>query len=258
MIKHTGAQLYTVRTLMNDEKSIFDVLCKIKSFGYDEIQTAGYSPQTGFYGLDAEKFASLAQNAGLSICGTICGFEHILDNPEQIMEDHAALGTKNIGLGCMPENAIKDTKELIKFTQDFNKLGEIFASKGFMLGYHNHSFEFRKSGNERIIDILVREFDPKNISFILDTYWVQHGGGDVCSWIEKLSGKIDILHLKDMAMEDVQMFAEIGNGNLDFDKIIKTAESCGVVHYVVEQDECNKPPLDSLKESCEYLKKYRD
>jgi hypothetical protein len=29
------------------------------------------------------------------------------------------------------------------------------------------------------MDMLVDGLDPEKISFVLDTYWVQHGGGDV-------------------------------------------------------------------------------
>ena len=35
----------------------------------------------------------------------------------------------------------------------------------------------------------------------LDTYWIQHGGGDPAAWIRQLEGRADIIHLKDMAME---------------------------------------------------------
>ena len=102
--------------------------------------------------------------------------------------------------------------------------------------------------------MLVDGLDPKTTSFVLDTYWVQHGGGDVIAWMNKLAGRIDILHLKDMAMADKQYITEIGQGNLNFDGIIETAEKIGVKHYVVEQDTCPGDPFDSLKISYDYIK----
>ena len=51
---------------------------------------------------------------------------------------------------------------------------------------------------------------------------------------------------------------EIGHGNLDWDKIMTTAEKIGVKHYVVEQDEnFLGTSLDSLKCSAEFLAKYQ-
>lgn len=61
-----------------------------------------------------------------------------------------------------------------------------------------------------MMDVLVDGLDPKTTSFVLDTYWVQHGGGDVRAWMEKLAGRIDILHLKDMGMAGSQYITEIG------------------------------------------------
>ena len=93
-------------------------------------------------------------------------------------------------------------------------------------------------------------------SFCLDTYWIQHGGGDVRAWIERLGGRIDILHLKDMGVnENGPFITECGNGNINFDGIIPLAEACGVKHFCVEQDIWPGDPFDSIKQSSEYLHK---
>ena len=92
---------------------------------------------------------------------------------------------------------------------------------------------------------------------MLDTYWVQHGGGDVRHWIESLAGRIDILHLKDMGKNrETQFITEIGHGNLYWEGILESAEKAGVKYYVVEQDTCPGDPFESLKFSSEYLHKH--
>jgi sugar phosphate isomerase/epimerase len=72
------------------------------------------------------------------------------------------------------------------------------------------------------------------------------------------------LHLKDITIIRDEngalkpVMTEIGNGNLCWDSIIKTAEKAGVKHYVVEQDAYfTESPLNSLKMSADFLKKYR-
>lgn len=108
------------------------------------------------------------------------------------------------------------------------------------------------------MDYLVDGFDKNNVSFCLDTYWVQFAGGSPTEWIKKLSGRIDILHLKDMATKKEGDFSgyitEVGRGNMDFDSIVKAAEESGVKYYCVEQDTCPGDPLDSLKLSADYIK----
>ena len=126
--------------------------------------------------------------------------------------------------------------------------------------YHNHSHEFtRQENGKTFMDMLVNGLDKDTTSFVLDTYWVQHGGGDVRYWIEKLAGRIDILHLKDMKRIDgndnVQQITEIGNGNLYWEGILETAEKSGVKYYIVEQD-INWTPdcFTSAKISIDYLR----
>ena len=247
MIKKLGVQLYTIRDAMKDENSIRESFLKLKELGYDEGQTAGF-----FVG--AKKFAEIAKETGLSICGTHCGFEELIADPDKAMEEHDLLGTKNIGIGGMPGWARESLEALEKFVGQANEFASKINKYGFKFTYHNHSFEFSKVGGKRMMDVLVDGLDPKTTSFVLDTYWVQHGGGDVRAWMEKLAGRIDILHLKDMGMAGSQYITEIGQGNINFDGIIEVAEKIGVKHYVVEQDTCPGDPFDSLKISRDYIK----
>ena len=79
------------------------------------------------------------------------------------------------------------------------------------------------------------------------------------TWLEKLAGRVDILHLKDMAVKpgtNESYITEIGQGNLYWEGILKTAEATGVQKYVVEQDTCPGDPFDSLKLSADYLAKF--
>ncbi len=111
------------------------------------------------------------------------------------------------------------------------------------------------------MDILLKNTDPDNFSFVMDTYWVQYGGGDVCEWIKKFAGRIDILHLKEMRVTRFDPeIGEIGSGNLDWERILKVAEDTGVKSIVVEQDGNwkNDDPFESVRISAEYLAQYLD
>ena len=77
---------------------------------------------------------------------------------------------------------------------------------------------------------------------------------DVRNWIKKLSGRIDILHLKDMGRDDKGPYiTEIGNGNLYWEGILDEAAQAGVKYYVVEQDSCPGDPFESLRRSSDYI-----
>ncbi|MCQ2431758.1 MAG: sugar phosphate isomerase/epimerase [Clostridia bacterium] len=258
MIQKIGVQAYTFRAAYDaenaNEETLGAAFRRVKELGYDEIQTAGYG------NLTAESYARLAHEAGLAIVGTHIGFEELRNNPEEAMRVHeAVLGTKIMGTGAMPGWARTSREGLFRFIDEANKLGETVGKYGFKFTYHNHHFEFVKGDdNKSIMDHLYERLDPKYCSFCLDTHWVQRGGGNPTTWVEKLAGRIDILHLKDMTVVDLgnpqPLITEIGNGNIDFDSVIAAAEKSGVKYYCVEQDTCPGDPMDSLAISAKYIR----
>lgn len=249
-----GLQLYSVRDHFSTEEEARATFKKLAQLGYSEAQTAGC------YGFAYDKFAEMAADAGITIIGTHDNFEMMKKDIDTAIENHRKIGTTNMGIGGFGWG-IKDAATVKQFIADANKVAKRLAGEGMKFTYHNHSQEFVKLDNGKtMMEMFLEEFD-ENVSYVLDTYWVQNAGGDVCTWIEKLAGKIDILHLKDMTIqynennELESCITEIGNGHLDFKKIIETAEKCGVKHFCVEQDNCPYDFEASLKASSDYLHK---
>lgn len=258
MIKKLGIQLYTIRDFMKDEQAIDESFARMKEIGYTEGQTAGCA-------VAPEVFGELAKKHGISIVGTHYDWNAIVNDFDETVRIHRLWNTTNIGIGGMPAEARKDYDGLMKFIEDFNRLAAAYAKEGFKLTYHNHSFEFVKiHEGKSLMDLLVDGLDPVNTSFVLDTCWVAHGGGDVRHWLEKLAGRVDILHLKDIVPyygadgKLTQTMTEIGAGNIWWDGVIETAEKTGVKYYNVEQDTyfATGNPFDSIKQSYDYLSKY--
>ena len=261
-MKKFGLQLFTIRDRFQTEEDIRSSFRTIAEYGYTEGQTAG-AFVTG-----PESFAKAAKDAGVSICGTHYSWDKIKDETDDTMRIHEILGTTNVGIGGMPADARESLDALKKFIDEANTVAAKLAKQGFKFTYHNHSFEFKKFDGKTMMDYLIEGFDPSNISFVLDTYWVQHGGYDVCKMIRRLAGRIDILHLKDMGAckavslgegkgsINVPYITEIGNGNINFEEIIPLAESTGVKSFVVEQDNgfIDGDCFRSIKVSADYIK----
>ncbi len=252
-MKTLGLQLFTIRDHFKDDETIKESFKKMAEIGYGEAQTAGLF-------IEPENFAKYAKDAGVTICGTHYGWEDIINKTDETMKIHEILGTTNIGIGGMPGFA-RETKEgLLQFIEQANEVAAKIAKHGFKFTYHNHSFEFKKFDGKTMMDYLIEGLDAKNTSFVLDTYWVQHGGASVADMIERLSGRIDILHLKDMGAcggenKNIPYITEVGNGNIDFAKIVPLAEKTGVKSFVVEQDSnWVVSPFDSIKASYDHIK----
>ena len=248
-----GLQLYTIRDCFTDEEHIRRALKEVAAMGYTQVQTAGL-----FIG--AEAFASALKDAGLQTVGTHYDWDIICSDPERTLREHRLLGTTNVGIGGMPEEARGSRDSVLAFIEKANTVAARLAKEGMKFPYHNHDFEFKRLEDGRTtMDYLIEGLDPENISFVLDVYWVQHAGADVRRMIEKLAGRIDILHLKDMGAcfgpREEPFITEIGNGNMDFRDIVATARQAGVKYFVVEQDgNFAVDPMSSARASIDYLR----
>ena len=253
MIDRIGIQLYTVRGSFQTPEQARQTFKTLKELGYDEAQTAGC------YGFGFGEFYEMAADAGIEIVGTHDDWALQRDDTEKAIRLHKELHTKNMGIGGYHAKTVAEVEE---FIEQANRIGARAAEEGMKFTYHNHSHEFIRLENGRtVMDMLVEGLDPKNTSFVLDTHWVQNAGGDVCAWIEKLAGRIDILHLKDMAVirdengRARNCIAAIGAGNMDFFRIIASAKKSGVKYYCVEQDNCPADFVHDVKFSSDYLHK---
>lgn len=272
-MKEFGIQIYSVRDHLTTEEDIIACYKEIKEMGYSHIHTASY------HNFPATFLKEAADKFGLTYCGTHYSWDKICNDIEGTIEEHKALGTTNIGIGGMPADARNSIEALEAFIAKFNELAAIYNKHGFKLTYHNHSFEFVKlEDGKTLFDHLVEGFDPKTTSFVLDTHWVQHGGADVRATIERLKGRIDILHIKDMEachkttyntitvvdgepqIKKITVSApaitEIGAGNINFKDIIPLAEKCGVKYFVVEDDRApaTGDSYAAVKRSADYIK----
>ena len=124
------------------------------------------------------------------------------------------------------------------------------------IGYHNHSHELaRFEGRKTALHMLLEDLD-ESVWWEIDTYWITHGGGDPAQWIDKVRGRIPCVHLKDMAIKTdrTQYMAEVGEGNLNWPRILQACRDAKVEWYLVEQDVCYRDPFESLEISLKNLR----
>jgi sugar phosphate isomerase/epimerase len=155
----------------------------------------------------------------------------------------------------MPQEYRATEEGFRRFAAQANQIGEQLSKAGLTLSYHNHSFEFVHFGRYTGLDMILQETDPRYLKAELDVYWIQHGGGDPATWIMKMSGRMPVVHLKDMVVLNGQpAMAEIGEGNLNWPTILRACQEATVEWYAVEQDVCQRDPFESLKISYDNLK----
>jgi sugar phosphate isomerase/epimerase len=246
-----AAQLYTLRDFIQTPDDIARSMERVREIGYEAVQISGMGP------IEAESCRQIMDDNGLTVAATHISFESMRDEPRQVIEDHLALGCKYAAIGGLPGEYHEGGAEgFIRFAKEASEVAKRLSQGGLTFGYHNHSFELQKYGDRTALQILYEDSDPTYFTGEIDTYWVQHGGGDPAQWIRKLQGRSFLVHFKDMAMVGhEQRFAEVGEGNLNWPNILEACKSSGVEWYIVEQDNCyERDPFESLGMSLRNMK----
>jgi len=246
-----AAQMYTVRDFTKTESDIAESIKKVKAIGYDAMQVSGFGP------IDPKDLKQLADDNGIEICATHSSFDRMRDETQAVIDDHLILGCKYPAIGGLPQSYREDGEEgYLRFAKEASEVGNKLAEAGLTFGYHNHNFEFQKFGNRTALELILQETDANAVQLEIDVYWVQAGGADPAEWIRKAAHRIDLIHVKDMAIEGREArFAEVGEGNMNFPAIFEAGRESGTRWYIVEQDRCyDRDPFESLAISYKNLK----
>lgn len=247
-----AAQLYTLRKVMQTPEQIDRGFARLKQDGWQAVQASGLGP------IAPEELKALADKYGLAICATHVSFDRLTNDLDALIGEHEILDCKYIGLGSMPDNFRGSANGYKHFSRLINPIAERIRDAGHAFVYHNHNFEFARFGELTGMDILLNECGEA-VQFEPDTYWIQAGGGDVVQWLEKLSGRVEVVHFKDMVYHQDEggfVMAEVGEGNLNWQGIVSMCTRTGVQWHIVEQDECRRDPFDSLKISLNNCHEY--
>ncbi len=201
--------------------------------------------------------------------------DSLLEDFDKIVKDTKALGSSRLRIGMMPFSAMASHEALLDFCRQAEKISARLADEGITLYYHNHHVEFAKRGGSTLLDIIRTEAPTMRLE--IDVHWVQRGGKDPVRTLEKYAGLVDLVHLKDyrigemdpaafealqngdraafmQAFTGVVQFGEIGEGNLEWVEIIDRSVASGAEYLLIEQDQqYGRDPYDCLKTSRDNL-----
>jgi sugar phosphate isomerase/epimerase len=259
-----GVQLYTVRSTINKDPA--NVIRTIAQIGYKEIE--GASRQ------DLHTVLPLIKQNGMTAVSChvetplVTGdWEHYTQFQKKATLEEAVADVKSMGCTyfVMPyinPNA-RPTMDFGRTADQMNHAGEMCRKAGLQFAYHNHAFEFAGNPGQRIIDTFRERLDKSLVALEMDIFWVSVAGNDPLQMLKDWSGRVALLHLKDMAQgtphqfnESLppQSFKEVGSGVVKIPAILRAAPAAGVKHYFVEQDQTPGDPTESLRKSFNYLR----
>lgn len=246
MERKFAAQLYTVREELKE--GIRPLFKKLKDMGWAGVQLSALPK-----GYDPNEVALALKENELEAAGMHISLDRLQTDLAGVLKEVDLYGTKDI-ICPFIGSELRNASGYRELKNSLNKVAR--NAQGYRISYHNHAFEFdTEIDGQEALRYLLDPDDDNQILAEIDVYWIKKGGFDPVEYIQPYANRMPIIHLKDMTNDTRQTFAEVGEGTINFLPILQWGEANGVEWYAVEQDVCERSPLDCLQTSLTNLKK---
>lgn len=236
----------------------------------------GLKPAPGYYGTAfwdksrqaefverAKRHAAFAREAG---CDALYvapgGFDYVT---------RSGLTRRQTAGHVRPEDSLTDAEYAI-FADSLNKVGAATLAEGVYSCFHNHVGTVIETRAET--DRLLAMTDPKLVFLGPDTGHMQWAGDDAVAFCRDYAARIKTMHLKDISesvraqgaaakwdygtFTDHGIFAELGEGCIDFGAIIASLRAVGFDGWLITETDVTQKatPLESVTISRNYLRQF--
>ncbi len=249
-----GIQLYTLRDVIFKETNA--TLKQLSELGYQELEAFGYNNGM-LFGMKAKEFGDYVKSLGMTLTSGHYALGKsermkaakgtLLNEWERAVTDAKEAGQEFMVLAYLQDDERKTLDDYKFACEKLNWAGEICKKNGIRMQYHNHAFEFDKIDNQTPFDLMLKEIDPKLVGMEMDLYWIAFANVDPADYFKKFPGRFEQWHMKDMDKVDRKKNADLGNGSMDFKKLLTYGKQAGLKHVYVEHDSYPASSWESVK-----------
>ena len=244
-----ATQAWCVRKQMKDD--IPGTLAAVAQLGYEGIELENAfgksGPEWRKY-LDAVKLKP-------------CGFHHSLselrgDKLQASIEFNQAISNRNLIIRSLPREVYTSKELLAKTAVEVNEIAAKLQPLGLRVGYHNHTTDFNKFGDDYWWNLFADQ-TKKNVILQFDTGNASEMEGvTVYDFLKRNKGRTISMHVKPFSKKNPNAY--LGEDELDWKQIMTIVESVGGLEwYIIEYEREGAPPLEALKDNLTRLKKLR-
>ena len=273
-----GVQASTIKSSFGDIGT-YETLRRVKDTGYGTIEMS----QVPMSADNVRDMGRAQAELGIKIVAlsamltTLPGVasDSLTDDFDKIVRDCKTLDTAILRIGMLPFDAMGSLDSVIDFARKADTFARRLGDEGVELYYHNHHIEFARFDGRYMLDLIAENAPALGLE--LDVHWIHRGGLNPVEVLQRYSGRVRLVHLKDyrigsvpstaldsLASGDVEafmaaflgvvQFAEVGKGNLDWKPIIDQALASSAEYLLVEQDDTyGRDPFESLAMSRDHL-----
>ena len=215
-------QLYTLRDL---DDSLPNLLARVGETAFEGVEFAGLGDEEPGAVRDA------LDDAGLDAAGAHVGIDALEDDLDATAETYRRLDCDRVVVPYLDAAAFASRETVADTARRLQELDARLSDRGVELGYHNHDHEFATVAGDAAFELLAAETD---FDLELDVGWAAAAGHDPTDLLDRLRGRVPLVHLKDVAGDRP---VELGEGDLDLDACVRAARDAGTEWLVYEHDE---------------------
>ena len=243
-----GLQLYSVRD--DCGKDLPGTLTKVAKMGYAAVEFAGYC------GRNAKDMRKLLDDNGLVCCGTHTQLDTLLgDNLAKTIEYNKTIGNKYLIVPGLPAKYRGSHKAWLDTAKIFNELAEKVKPHGMLVGYHNHSAEFKPIDDKLPWDTFCSN-TRDDVIMQIDTGNALHGGADPLPYLYIYPGRAITVHVKAFSKKNSK--ALIGEDDINWTAFFALCKAVGKTEwYIVEHESYAYPPLECVDRCLKNLRKMK-
>lgn len=252
-----AVQLFTLRDFIQTPEGFADTIRRVREMGCNTVQFSRVGAS-----IPADFITDVVKEYDMKVCVTHSPMHRIFNDLPKLIEEHKAWGCFSVGLGNLENCYLDDGYEgYCRFIKDIAPVVTELKKNGMTFAYHSHTFEFVEYHGRRMYDMLIEETDPDGFHFIQDSFWMKYGGLPHAQYMEKVAGRMEVMHAKDFTMLLLPMghilgeTGTIGEGNIDYPPLLRAAARTGVKVIAIEQDRCARDPFDCLRDAFVQLKR---
>lgn len=246
-----GVQTFTIRKAQ--KKDIEKAYLPLIEMGITTLEVA----RIDFNQRNADEIWAIMGNHNIRPVSIQVKPKYVFGHPEQVIEFCKTTECKNVVISQLPFKCVLGREELFyDFISTLDSFYEKYEKAGITLAFHHHNWEYIKlsNGRTRMEELLSK---TRKIKFVHDTYWTARCGIDPALQIEEFGERLLGIHLRDLTfkkrfLDVLPHDTAVGEGVIDFKRVLYAAKKVGCEYTVIEQKTDN--PYEDIKRSLENLR----
>ncbi len=231
--------LYTLRG--DCERDLEGTLRNVARLGYEGVEF------WQLHGREPARVCAWLDEVGLVAVGSHAGLGRLEGELPLLADELRMLETDRVALSFIEPEPAAVTR--------IAEVARTAAAVGLRFGFHNHAAELEPLvGDATFLDLL-RELPPELLWFELDLGWIWHAGVDPVGELAKTTGRCPLVHLKDFRSRGSRDDVPIGDGAVNYRRVLPAVIEAGAEWLLVEEDEVDGDPLEAVARSLDAVQR---